>query len=342
MHVRESLIAEILNSILDLGPVLLDRSSVGKLRDIYPITLFTLNNSLKVLYNNQVDCFFYLFTYSLWCEALLNPLFSPATRHQLYSLCFQLFIGVYKKYQGIKLPDNVIKEFVTMMTVGKLERIIPSIIMTIKEIERQDIYLRLTALGSHITEQQIGNIRSWCNYDHRNEVILHSTACHYFIKTNAYHIFPHMVQRTRLNSGGCKLYEGNYTHQFTFQVNEMAKIILSTISGGFNDNQRFNIVIQDFINFIIAAPFDQISLPSPTANMTIMNRYVTNSRKNSYSPVIYTKKNWTASEDLVIKNCIINQREDMIYAIFQSSRSENAIRARILLKKKSLKKESGN
>lgn len=70
---------------------------MGKLRDIYPITLLTLNNSLKVFYNNQVN--------------------------QLYSLCIQLFIGVYKKNQSIKLPDNVgfkktsNKEFVTMMTV---------------------------------------------------------------------------------------------------------------------------------------------------------------------------------------------------------------------------------
>lgn len=61
-----------LNDILDLGPSLLDKTSIGKLRDIYPISIFTVNNSIQALLSDNSDSFFYLFLYSLWNESLLN------------------------------------------------------------------------------------------------------------------------------------------------------------------------------------------------------------------------------------------------------------------------------
>lgn len=65
----------------------------------------------------------------------------------------------------MKLPENVgFKkspniEYVTMFSIQKLERIIPTIIITLLEIECGDPSLGLARLGSHLTEQQIGQIR---------------------------------------------------------------------------------------------------------------------------------------------------------------------------------------
>ena len=71
----------------------------------------------------------------------------------------------------MNFPDNLgfkkssSKDFVTMMTIEKLERIIPSV-MTILEIERGDLDFGLEKFGNHVTEQQIGQIRVWCKFDH--------------------------------------------------------------------------------------------------------------------------------------------------------------------------------
>lgn len=334
--------AESLNEILDLGPVLLDRSSIGKLRDIYPVTLFTINNSMKVLFNDQIDCFFYLFVYSLWNEALLNPHFAPITRFNLYSLCLELFICIYRSYKDIQLPDNVAfkksqnKDFVTMITIEKLERIIASLIMTVKEVERNDENLRLAGLGSHITEQQIGQIRSWCHFDHRSEVVIHATACHYFVKTNAKHIFPDVIAKNRLNSGGCKLFEGKYIHEFKYSIKDMATILMSTFTKKPCNSSIFNEVIQDFIELVNNAPFESASLPSQTANMTILNRYLIKPSCVTYDPIQYSKKKWSSQDDYIISQCLLCHQEESIFSLFKTERSDNAIRTRINLKKKEL------
>lgn len=80
-----------------------------------------------------------------------------------------------------------------MFSIQKLERMIPTIIITLLEIERGDPNLGLARLGSHLTEQKIGQICTWCNYDHRENKILHSTACHHFLKANANYIFPNIT-----------------------------------------------------------------------------------------------------------------------------------------------------
>lgn len=171
----------------------------------------------------------------------------------------------------MKLPENVgFKkspniEYVTMFSIQKLERIIPTIIIMLLEIERGDPSLGLARLGSHLTEQQIGQIRLWCNYDHRANKILHSTACHHFLKANANSVFPNLTKRNRLNSGGCNLTEGEYQHNFIFSIEDMARIILSTVSWAECTAIEFNSLIQNFNEFVHNAPFTEITLPTQTA-----------------------------------------------------------------------------
>ena len=99
--------SEDINNILNLGPALLDKSSVGKLRDIYPISIFTINNALTLLLNGKIDSFFYVFVYSLWNEALLNRNLSCETRHFLFELLIEILLQIYNKYKTINIPENV-------------------------------------------------------------------------------------------------------------------------------------------------------------------------------------------------------------------------------------------
>ena len=337
--------AEKINDVLKIGPILTDKSSVGKLRDCYPVSLFTFNNSIRVLVSEGVDSFIYLFIYALWNESLLNKHFTAQTRLELFRLVVEILIIIYEKYSQNKLPANVgfkkssNSEYVTMFSLKKLHRIIPTLIMLILEIENNgDANFSLARYGSHVTEQQIGQIRCWCNYDHRENKIIHSTACHYFMRTNANYIFKLKNKRNRLNTGGCKLSDGDYEHTFIFQIEEMADLLIAILGYNEYEDEKLHLLIQNFSELIHNAPFDKSSMPALTSNMTIINRYYANPKILTYSPLNYLKKLWDTKEDSIINSLLLSKKEKLIYQIFKETRSSNSVRSRINLIKKKLEK----
>ena len=57
-----------INEILNLGLVLDDRSSVGKMRDAYPVSLFNFQSALIFLENNKFKAFSYILIFGFWNE----------------------------------------------------------------------------------------------------------------------------------------------------------------------------------------------------------------------------------------------------------------------------------
>lgn len=131
------------------------------------------------------------------------------------------------------------------------------------------------------------------------------------------------------------LFEGDYKHEFPFSVSDMARIILSAVHWDQCDEKEFGLLIENLNLFVHNAPFDSVSLPASTTNMTIINRYLARSVDLTYS--LIKRGKWDPEEDDFIEKCIYSRQEDQIYAQFLKTRSTNAIRARIQLKRKEKK-----
>lgn len=122
----------------------------------------------------------------------------------------------------------------------------------------------------------------------------------------------------------------------------MARIILSTVSWAECTEIEFNSLIQNFNEFVHNAPLNEITLPTQTANMTIINRYLTKPINASYTPIEISKRKWESNDDSFIAQYLLNNNEELLYTIYHQTRTINAIRARINLVKKNLDKRPWN
>lgn len=87
-----------LEDILHLGIILSDESSLGYMKDYYPIKLFNIHNVLKLYQENKFNEFLYLLPFSLWVEALMSPSLTKKSRLYLLRISFYLFYSFLSQY----------------------------------------------------------------------------------------------------------------------------------------------------------------------------------------------------------------------------------------------------
>lgn len=99
-----------LNRMLLLGQALTDNTSLGKLRDCYPLQLFTIPNAIKLYNTHTKESFFFVFIFALWIEANNNADLDKESRLKLYDLLLRIFINLYDLYTSCQWNESV-KEY---------------------------------------------------------------------------------------------------------------------------------------------------------------------------------------------------------------------------------------
>ena len=339
-----SITVEKLDKILETGPILNDKSSIGKMRDGYATSLFTFINSLKMIENGDVASFIYILIFALWNEAILNPHIKPQTREYLLLVLLHILITIYRK-QLEGLPDNVgfkkseEKPFVTMFSQAKLKRWIPTVVVLALEIADGNLDTGLERIGSHCIEEMIGIIRVFCKFDHRIEKILRSAASFQIIRDISNDLFPKKAKRTRLNSGGCKLFNGDKEFDFNASFLQIADTILGLI--GYTEphnDEDVDEFITNLIIFVEQAPYPQTSLPSNNSNRSILDRY--HSQKppaNDFHPQKQQRFKWNPEDDFVFDSYLLQSKEKELFSIYKN-RKKRSIRLKIHERKVALSK----
>ena len=215
------------NEIIQAGEALFDRSSIGKMRDSYPIILFTIKNSLNLLHNYTNECFFYFIIFSFWSEAQLNEHITPNTRVYLINTLIHIFFQLFNEFSKT-LPENVSmknKPFCSQifLTINKIQRIIPTLLAESYSIERFCEGLGIDRLSSHPCENRIGNIRTECNGNHSTENVFNSKTRYEYLKYALKDLNIKEDRPTHLNLGGCKTSVGEINFDFTIDDKKFAK-----------------------------------------------------------------------------------------------------------------------
>ena len=316
-HVKSRYVTGLnINKVLQLGPILNDFSNLSKMRDKFAIGLFNLKNAKELLTKYSTESFFFIFLNSLWVESLLNEYISPETRVYLLTILLNILLTIYKDFKEKGLPYNVSykrsakNDFLTMFTLEKLERMIPTVVITRFEISQGNLLLGLDRLGTHVAENKIGNIRSLVHQDETVGKLIHVAAKNDFIKTISK--ANEEKRKKRLNQGGVTLYTGQQDIDFGGTAEEISQLLLNEIS--YIKEKPNSIDMKTFTNkletFIEQCPYNPKVSYTLTASSKITSRYYSLSKEEQFVPTTYIRHNWTSEEVGIIDYCLLHGTEN--------------------------------
>jgi hypothetical protein len=110
--------AENLESILQLGPALLDKSSMGRMRDSYALQLLSYANYLKCLESDYMNEVMYLIRWAIQEEVVRNPAMSHDDRLMKAILSFKLLLH-YFNLSRLPRQDGISQRY----TAGQMEAV---------------------------------------------------------------------------------------------------------------------------------------------------------------------------------------------------------------------------
>ena len=261
---------EMVSRILKPTMALRDRSQLGRMRDYYPLELFTLQNVLTLLENDLFADALYFIPFTLLLIIVRVPFLRMDFRLKLTNLAFLLLHEMLcDVYRCGKVPQNEGDLKITPYTCA---------------FQLTPANMRTDALGTHIVEQIIGNGRH--GGDPRWERIL-STFSQSTLRTVLMGMENMVVVSPgRLKTAGCTLSGGEEYFIGDFDEDLVAQVLVhgATPEGRAADDfsmnfQRVKCWLMD-INAILKARENEIGRvwpPSPVANSGILARLIKSS-----------------------------------------------------------------
>jgi hypothetical protein len=168
------LTCEDLDAILNLGNTLADKSSVGRMRDSYPLQLFSLVNCLACMDNGNDLALLYLLPWALQEEVTRSPdLFRP-TRLEKAVLSFLLLLR-YFDLSSLPRSEGITQRFDSRRTVAVTfaedsvwPRILNNGLLLIDFVIRAPADWSFSRLGTHCLENFFGFVRQNARADDRS------------------------------------------------------------------------------------------------------------------------------------------------------------------------------
>lgn len=164
---KEKLIQE-----LDIhSSVLTDTSSIGRMKDSYPIHLFQVKNAINEFHINNNTSGLYLIIYSILLEIFRNPYIEIQLRFDLTKLLFYLLVLLYRNIKslpestGLRKNANSSNQYVWFQDRINLMKLINTVIGVAQVLRNPEtsFYIGMERLSSHPEEQFFGNYRNHFN-----------------------------------------------------------------------------------------------------------------------------------------------------------------------------------
>ena len=287
-----------MNAVLNLGNVLTDRTTTGKMRDDYPFKLFTIENVLTLLMNGKLNMAFFLLPYSLLNIAVRSPNLSVQMRMDVMSIVMDIFC--FHEECLNNLDKNIVSETKRQdipqyfCSLHHCHRVLNTLAVTLREMKRSPTNIALDRVGTHVLECQFGIIRMLCHYKHSWKRILRSFA-NSMIVTDIASILGHELKaRARVNHGGVAITEDSLGSVYiaTSDVNireiyELVNVVMAQNSGsrdfGYDFLQEMIPNLADFVSllsvFLMKIDESGSSMPkiwtgSQVSHQTIMSRLI--------------------------------------------------------------------
>lgn len=283
-----------------LGPcmALSDRSQLGRMRDYYPVDLFTTRNWLTLLKKGLFCDAFYFAPFSLLLIVIRVPFLRMDFRLKLLNSVFILIAEIIadnhrrKQVTGndddgsVKVTERACPS-ATMLTfaeTGTLERIMSTIISYSCAFQHSPNQLRTDSLGTHIVEQMIGNGRH--GGDTRWERIL-ANFCQSVLRAIFMGIDGHsLTPSCRLPTAGCRLNASGDVSIDAFDDGLFTRVLMHSVTEAGRAVEGFQGELSLVISWIEQldntlrerqSEIGKLWLPNPVTNSAIMARLLKSS-----------------------------------------------------------------
>ena len=253
--------AKDLNACLNLGLALTDYSVKGKMRDIYPLELFTLENFCTLYDAGLVNMALYVLPYALWAHAIRNPDISIEMRRQFLSHVVEIFTYHLTVLEVLdpKIVSEIKKEGVVQYFCSRRHaiRVCNTVMATLVELGRGIENLALDRLGTHATECTFGLIRLLCHNKHNWKTIHRSFAKITLLEELASELEYPIRIRGRENIGGTKITDNDdkvFVFSETLSVAALYQNALVLINGSQEivepDSSLYKEIVEDIDSFV--------------------------------------------------------------------------------------------
>jgi hypothetical protein len=199
---------EDLEAILQLGPALSDKSSIGRMRDSYPIQLFCMANCLKCLEHGMMHEFMYLLVWTLQEEIIRSANLSRDQRGLKAVLCFKILMHYFDLSHDI-CGQGVTRRFRTGSTIAVTfaeDSVWPVLLNTslalIQFVLCADETWSFARMGTHCLENFFGLVRRESMGDDRYTVASRIIAKGSLASSIMHDLDLRIVHRGRDNVGG--------------------------------------------------------------------------------------------------------------------------------------------
>ena len=200
-----------MNSVLNLGKPLTDKTSIGKMKDAYSLDIFTLDNFFSLLMNGQLNMAFFILPYALWANAVRNPSMSVQMRMDILCMLLDIFMFHYECLGNLKFLKVSEKKDARLpqyfCSRQHCRRVLNTLVVMLQELKRSPTNIALDRIGTHILECQFGIVRLLCHAKHSWNKILRAFSRTTLISDITTILGCPLHVRERVNHGGVKIRE---------------------------------------------------------------------------------------------------------------------------------------
>ena len=176
----------------NMGKALIDLSSHSKMKDHYPLEIFSSKNILKAMEKNNWHFIFYSIPFNLMINAIRNPFLSHDLRKFNLETSFYFILHYLYQYNESIAPP--------ISRIG-LIRIINTIVGFCVALERYD-FVQMGHIGTYPLENYFGSLRISCHFDHSYCNIFRTFGKSILVKKLLDDLKQTNIIRTRLGYGG--------------------------------------------------------------------------------------------------------------------------------------------
>lgn len=257
----------ILTSVLGAEDYLIDRSNIGKMRDCYPLQLFTFENALRLYLHGARAHSAIVLTFAFLTATLFGDQFTLGLRCDFIEFVISALATLTSKQQevqGLLYPE-------------RLRRLYLLLYALLKELKTETPSFSFNRLGTHTLENFFGTVRQVCSYDHRPERMERVIVSRSLVGLT--HL-PGKKKRRHRSDGGMALNEATSTFGTPLPVSSDAfKSIIATLM-----RSESNSAVTQLFTWVESTLTDnakkRVRTPSQVSNQTIMTRNLQKKQKN--------------------------------------------------------------
>ena len=274
-----------LEQVLQIGMSLQDRSQIGRMRDYYVVSLFTLENVSKLLKSGKHHGALLLLPYACMFTLLFSKNLANTARLFLANLaysCFEMLLGecntLVSMCQGVKHRASRFAWGVTFAEPAYVRRMMNTCLALGITIRFGPNDTRLDAVGTHLVENSIGIARSVSNNPEYDSIIS-AFAKAEMKKDIASNLGINLYVSSRINDGGAKITPQSadgLMHPSKWDIANVVRMFhdlcIASLSDGLKDAR--NAFCSQLDEFISQIEFRKMSAPSSVSNCSIMARNI--------------------------------------------------------------------